>query len=409
MSSVTSQQGTARPVPRRPAAQGLDALRRRPLWRRPWVLRLFWQGLLVAVLLLLLDAAIGNFQQRSPGSGLGFGFGFLTSPARFEIGANVLGATGRDPVWMAFAAGLINTLRVALLGIVLCTVLGFVLALARLSDNWLLSRVALLWIETVRNIPLLLQLLFWYALSTLFPRPQDAWTIGESVFVTNRGVYFPTPVADTVLLVALGGLVLAAAATLLLMRAADRRFERTGHRPPAGLMGLGLMVGLPAAILLAGGAQLELSFPEMGRFNFTGGGLITPEFFATLLALSVYQSGFAAETIRSGIQGVRKGQIEAAVSLGLPPRLVLRKVVMPQALRIIIPPMTSQYMSLIKNSSLAVVIGYPELVRVSTAVIAETGRAIECIAILMATYLTLSLLTAAFMNWYNRRKAFMDA
>jgi general L-amino acid transport system permease protein len=229
------------------------------------------------------------------------------------------------------------------------------------------------------------------------------------VFVTNRGIYLPAPQPAAEHLWAIAGLLAGGAVSVLLLRRGRRHRERTGRPSPVGWIAAALLVGLPAAILVLGGTGLEFDRPELKGFNFRGGASITPEFVAVLASLSIYQSGFAAETIRSGILGVRRGQIEAARSLGLPPRLVLTKVVLPQALRIIVPPMAGQYMSLTKNSSLAVVIGYPELVRVSTAVISETGRAIECVAILMSTYLTLSLLTAAFMNWYNRRTAYVEA
>ncbi len=394
---------------RRASGGTLEEVRPRPFWRRPDARAFAWQALLLLVLLYLVGSVVANVRANLPRSNLGFGLDFLTLPTRFEVGPNFLGAGARDPVWLTFLVGLLNTVRVSLAGIVLCTVIGLIAALARLSSNWLVSRVALLYVETVRNVPLLLQMLFWYGFSTLFPIPQRAWQPLEGVFVTNRGIYLPAPQPAAEHLWAIAGLLAGCAVSVLLLRRGRRHRERTGRPSPVGWIAAALLVGLPASILVAAGGGLEFDRPELKGFNFRGGASITPEFVAVLASLSIYQSGFAAETIRSGILGVRRGQIEAARSLGLPPRLVLTKVVLPQALRIIVPPMAGQYMSLTKNSSLAVVIGYPELVRVSTAVISETGRAIECVAILMSTYLTLSLLTAAFMNWYNRRTAYVEA
>jgi general L-amino acid transport system permease protein len=378
------------------------------LWRRPWMLRIGWQVLAVLGVVWVALAVAGNLSANLPRANLGFGLDFLHLPTRFEIGDNLLGATARDPVWMAFVVGFINTVRVSALAILLCTGLGLVVALARLSRNWLVAHVAFVYIETVRNVPLLLQMLFWYALSTLLPMPKQAWEPVPGVFFTNRGVYLPAPALQPGHLLALGILAAGTVAFWRASRADTRVREATGQpsRRAWGVLAAALAAAL--AVVVAGPGLPALEVPALKGFNFRGGISVTPEFVAVLLALGVYQSGFAAETIRSGILGVPGGQTEAARSLGLPPRLVLRKVVLPQALRIIVPPMTGQYMSLIKNSSLAVVIGYPELVRVSTAVIAETGRAIECIAILMAVYLTLSLLTSAFMNWYNHRIAIRE-
>jgi len=386
----------------------LQDVRPRPLWRRPSTISLGWQALLLLAIGYVAYSVYANVSANLPKSNIGFGLDFLTLPTRFEIGSNYLDATARDPVWMTFLVGLINTIRVSILGIVLCTVLGLIVALARLSENWLVARVALIYVETVRNIPLLLQMLFWYGFSTLLPLPKQAWSPVEGVFVTNRGMYLPGLEMTPTHYWALGAFAAAIVGAIFLIRWGRRHRERTGQSLYTGWLALLLVLGAPALVLVVGGAGLVVEYPELRGFNFRGGATVSPEFVAVLVSLAIYQSGFAAETIRSGILGVRKGQIEAARSLGLPPRLVLSKVVLPQAMRIVVPPMTGQYMSLTKNSSLAVVIGYPELVRVSTAVISETGRAIECITILMSIYLTLSLLTSAFMNWYNRRVAFVE-
>lgn len=380
----------------------------RPPWRRPWIRALVYQALALMAVVVLLAVVIGNVREYLPRAGLALGWDFLRFPARFEIDDNIVGATARDPVWMAFLAGTANTILVSITAIILCTLLALPLALARLSKNWLLSRTALLYIETVRNIPLLLQLLFWYGLSTLFPLPRNAWQPIPGVFVTNRGAYYPKLIATPVHYVALAAFVLAVALAGWAFWIAHRHRARTGQPSRLGWYGLPLVIVLPAVVLLLGGAPLEFSTPQLRGFNFVSGATITPEFVAVAVGLAVYQSGFTAETIRSGILGVRRGQLEAAQSLGLKPLQTLRLVVLPQALRIVIPPMTSQYLSLTKSSSLGVVVGYPELMRVTTAVISETGRAIECIGIIMAIYLSLSLLTSALMNWYDRHTAFVE-
>ena len=377
-------------------------------WRKPKVRSWCYQ----ALALLLVGGGIGflayNVSVNLPKSNIEVGFDFLSLPTRFEIGPNYFGVGAQDPVWMTFLVAIINTVRVSLLGIVLTAILGTLIALARLSKNWLVAKLSWIYVETVRNIPLLLQMLFWYALSTTFPIPKEAWNPFSSVFITNRGVYYPS-LADSAnpwwaILAFLLGLI----AALWIARKGRAYRERTAKSLPLGWLMI-IVIVLPSLLILSfADTPFLVEHPYLKGFNFRDGSVITPEFVAILTALTVYQSGFAAETIRSGILGVRKGQIEAARSLGLKPQQILFLVTMPQAMRIVVPPMASQFLSLTKNSSLAVAIGYAEVIRVSTAVISEYGRAIESIAIVMAIYLTLSLLTAAFMNWYNRRIAFVE-
>lgn len=394
----------------RPGVPGgeLENLRSRPYWRRPWLQNWAWQAVACIAIVFIALSLAENVSENLPRSNIAVGFDFLSAPTRFEIGENYLGTTAASPVWQSFMVGLVNTARVSLLGIVLCTILGLLVALARLSPNMLVSRVALVYIETVRNIPLLLQMLFWYGFSTLLPLPNQAYNPAPGVFLTNRGIYMPSPQLDAFHLWALVALVVGIVGTLFVAKAASRYRERTGKQTRATWVAALVLIALPFAVLSAAAGGLAFDTPFLKGFNFRGGTVVTPEFMAVLISLTVYQSGFAAETIRSGILGVRRGQVEAARSLGLSYRQIMAKVILPQAMRIVVPPMTGQYMSLTKNSSLAVVIGYPELVRVSTAVISETGRAIECIAILMSIYLSLSLLTSAFMNWYNRRIVFVE-
>jgi general L-amino acid transport system permease protein len=391
----------------RPAARTARPVAR-PLWRRPWIVALVYQALALVAVATLLFVVIGNVREYLPRAGLAIGWDFLRFPARFEIDDNIVGATARDPVWMAFLAGAANTILVSITSIILCILLAVPLALARLSQNWLLSRTALIYIETVRNIPLLLQLLFWYGLSTVFPLPRGAWQPITGVFVTNRGIFHPALVMSPVHQVAVAVFAVATAIFVWTCVMAKRRRAATGQPSHLPLYSAPLLIVLPALVLLLGGASFTFSFPQLRGFNFVGGGTITPEFVAVAVGLAVYQSGFTAETIRSGILGVKPGQIEAARSLGLKPAHTLRLVILPQALRIVIPPMTSQFLSLTKSSSLGVVIGYPELMRVSTAVVSETGRSIECIAIIMAIYLSLSLITSGLMNWYERRTAYVE-
>lgn len=370
----------------------MTALRR--AWKRPGLRALTWQalalGLVLAGAVWLWGNITGNLERRA----LGLDFGFLHGRASFEFGENLVGYRGGDTFLMAFAAGLANTALVAVVGIVLTTVAATLLALMRLSPNRLAARLAWVWIEAVRNTPLLLQLLFWHQLLIRqLPGPRQAWEVLPDVFLSNRGLYFPAALAQP----AFGQAVLALLAGLLLALAARRWL-------PEGRRGLGWAVLLapPLAVLALLADPIEITRPELRGFNFQGGVSLSPEFVALVIGLTVYQAGFMAETIRSGLLGVARGQAEAAAALGLRRGQALRLVIFPQALRIIIPPVTSQYLSLTKNSSLAVVIGYPDLVRVSQVTISETGRAVECITILLLVYLSLSLFTALLMNLYNR-------
>ncbi|MDF1587065.1 amino acid ABC transporter permease [Marinimicrococcus flavescens] len=380
-----------------------------PFWRRPRARRLFWQTLLVVLLAGAFGWLAGNVHSNLERSRLAFGFDFLDDASKFFMGPNPYGYAPGDTVLEAFLAGILNTIRVSALSIVLTTVLGTLLALMRLSRNWLVAQVAWLYVETMRNIPLLLQILFWHAILThLLPNAREAWKPADDVYLSRKGLYLPDLVVGQGLTAALLALLVAGTAAWLLRRGAIRRRERLGHAGRLRWLGPALIVLLPPLAFLGAGGSLGLDRPVARGLGFEGGRWVSPEFVALLFALTIYQSAFAAETIRSGILGVRKGQIEAARSLGLKPSLVFRKIVMPQALRIIVPPLTSQYLSLTKQSSLAVAIGYPDVVRVSVAITSDTGRAVECIAIIMAVYLTLSLLTSLAMSVFNRRIAFVE-
>ncbi len=380
-----------------------------PLWRNPAARAVAFQAIaIVAVILVavyLVSTTIHNLEVR----GIRSGYGFLDNEAGFRIGEHLIPYSPSDSYGRAFLVGVLNTLHVALIGIVLATAIGTVVGIARLSGNWLIARLASVYVETVRNIPLLLQLFFWYsAITGLLPPVSAAIGLLPGVYLSASGLMYPVPVYTPVYAFMVLAFVCGCAATVLFARWARRRQELTGERAPVLWVGLGAIVGLPLLVWLAGGAPTAVDVPTRGRFTFSGGSSITPEFLALLMGLTIYTAGFIAEIVRSGILAVPWGQTEAAVALGLRRGLVLRLIVLPQALRVIVPPMTSQFLNLTKNSSLAVAIGYPDLVSIANTSLNQTGQAIECISIMMAIYLAISLSISAFMNWYNRRVALVE-
>jgi len=330
--------------------------------------------------------AIVNLEQR----GIATGFSFLKREAAFEI-------------------GILNTLLVSSLGIVLTTIFGTLLGIARLSTNWLVQRVTGWYIEVMRNTPLLLQLIVWWDLLRVSaPLPREAFNPLPGVFISNRGLNISVPAWNEAYLWMLVAAVLGIAVTMLLGRQMHRRQELTGKRFPIFWAGLGLILGPPLVVFLCAGAPVELDTPVLQGFNFVGGENVTPEFAALLFGLVAYTSAFVAEIVRSGILSVSKGQTEAASALGLRPSWTLRLVVLPQAVRVIVPPMTSEYLSLTKNSSLAVYIGFPDFVSIANTEANQTGQVVEVIAILMAVYLTISLTISVLMNFYNRYVALVE-
>ena len=336
------------------------------------------------------------------------GFGFLQREAGFAIGETPIAYTPADTYGRAIWVGLLNTLRVAVLGIVLATILGTLIGVGRLSKNWLVAKITSVYVEVMRNVPLLLQLFFWYALITEnMPGPRQAHNPLPGVFISNRGLKVPALEGNSLDWM-LAGLGLAIVAILFLGHWGKKRQEATGHVFPLGRAAIGLLIGLPVVGWLVSGASLTLDMPELKGFNFSGGLTLSPEFAALLAGLVIYTSAFIAEVVRSGIQAVNAGQWEAAGALGLRRKQVLRLVVLPQALRVIIPPMTSQFLNLTKNSSLAVAIGYPDIVSVVNTTLNQTGQAIEGILIIMGAYLTVSLSISIFMNWYNKRIALVE-
>lgn len=369
-----------------------------------------FQIIAIAALVFFFYTIINNALNNLDARGIATGFGFLNQEAGFGIGLTLIEYNETYSYGRTFIVGLLNTALVSVLGIILATAIGFTMGVARLSTNWLVSRLAAVYIETFRNIPLLLQIFFWYfAVLQALPSARQSLSLGEAIFLNVRGLCFPAPVFNEGSGVVIAAFVIGLVATISISIWARNKQRLTGQQTPMGRIGLGLLVGLPLLVYFVSGMPISLEYPELKGFNFKGGISIIPELAALLLALSVYTAAFIAEIVRSGISAVSHGQTEAAMSLGLPRAKTLKLVVIPQALRIIIPPLTSQYLNLTKNSSLAMAIGYPDLVSVfAGTTLNQTGQAIEIIAMTMGVYLTLSLLTSALMNLYNRKVALVE-
>jgi general L-amino acid transport system permease protein len=358
--------------------------------------------LLAAVLWFAVEFAL-NAKANLDALKITSGFGFLETTAGFGVNQSLIPYSESDSYGRVFLVGLLNTLLVAGIGIVLATILGFVIGIARLSPNWLLARLAGGYVELIRNLPLLFQILFWYlaVLGTL-PSPRQSISLFGEVFLNNRGVIVPAPIAEQGSGIVIATFALGLIAAVALRFWAKRRQEGTGRPFPVLWTSLLLTVGLPFLVLAVMGFPIRFEKPELRGFNFVGGIRLIPEFVALLVALTTYTAAFIAEIVRAGVLAVPRGQTEAALALGLRRGLSLRLIVLPQALRLIVPPLTNQYLNLTKNSSLAVAIGYPDLVAVfAGTALSQTGQAIEIIAITMAVYLAISLLTSALMNWYN--------
>jgi len=367
------------------------------------------RGVVYQVLLLAAVVGVGwylisNTLLNLSSRNIQVGFGFLSREAGFEISESLFEFDASHTYGRAFVVGMANTLYIAALGIFFATLLGTLIGIARLSSNWLVSRLASAYVEVMRNIPLLLQLFVWYGLFTeLLPSVRQAIEVGGWLFISQRGFRYAWPAEHPAWTFALLAFLLAAVLAFAWRTLARRKQAATGVQWPVGWPSVALLLGLPVLAWAMAGAPTQFEIPEMQGFDFAGGRVLSPEFMALLIGLSTYTAAFVAEVVRAGILAVDKGQTEAGMSLGLTPGQRLRLVTLPQALRVIIPPMTSQYLNLAKNSSLAVAIGYPELVSVANTSMNQTGQAIEAIAILMAVYLTISLSISLFMNWYNDR------
>ena len=377
----------------------------RQLWVHEHARGISLQALLLLALLLAVGYLASNTLANLQQAGLAMGYGFLGDTASFDINQQLIPYDGTSTYGRAFVVGGLNTILVAALGILAATLIGFAVGILRLSDNFLLSRMATAYVEITRNVPLLLQIIFWWIVMLGLPRARDSIAFGELAYLSNRGLRLPSLVFEDGAVWVVLALALACLGVLRALRASRCRQRRTGHTLPMRWIAPALLVGLPAAVYYAAGQPLALELPVAGRFNLRGGINITPELMALWLALSTYTGAFIAEIVRGGILSVSTGQTDAAAALGLPPKLVVRKIVLPQALRVIVPPLTSQYLNLTKNSSLAVAIGYQDIVSVGDTILNQSGQALEVISIYMAFYLALSLLTSAFMNWYNAKIA----
>jgi general L-amino acid transport system permease protein len=390
--------------PRAPPTQFVARLRRALGGRAGWG-GFFLQILFVAALAWVGYEIVANARANLQSQRITSGFGFLTNTAGFDVSQSLIPYSGSDSYTRVFLVGLLNTLLVAVIGIFFATVIGFLVALGRLSPNWLLARISGGYVELVRNLPLLFQILFWYlAVLSALPNPRQSISLFGSLFLSNRGLVIPKPIANAGLEPFAVASLIAIVAVLLLRNHARRALFESGRMITIWPYVVGLLVGLPLLTSLVFGAPVKFEFPELKGFNFSGGSRVIPEFVALTLALSIYTAAFIAEIVRAGIQSVHRGQMEAGASLGLARGSILRLIVVPQALRVILPPLTSQYLNLTKNSSLAVAIGYPDLFSVfAGTTLSQTGQAIEIIAITMGVYLLISLVTSAIMNFYGWR------
>ncbi|MDK4717891.1 ABC transporter permease subunit [Rhizobium sp. CNPSo 3968] len=370
-----------------------------------------WQALLVIGIAALLGSAAWNASRSLARQGIASGFGFLGHTAGFDISQSLISFSAVSTYGRAFLVGLLNTVEVTLIAIPVATVLGFVIGISRRSPNWLLNRVAAAYVEVLRNTPLLLQLLFWYnaVLAALPAKTSDSLQLGNLIYLNRRGLAVPQPVVQDFGAAWFVVAIIVVLAVSLTTHVAVRRRRETGHGLPLLPVNLLIIFGLPltfylVAIFWTGKSPLQFDVPVMGRFSVDGGWQLLPEFVALLAGLIFYTASSIAEVVRSGLAAVPRGQYEAARSLHLPPSKIMRRVILPQAVRVIIPPLTNQYLNLLKNSSLAVAIGYPDLVQIfAGTVLNQTGQAVEIVLMTMAVYLTISLLTAFGMNMYNRR------
>jgi general L-amino acid transport system permease protein len=375
----------------------------------PFVRSAVYQVVVVAAVALGVWYLVSNTMANLAARNIASGFGFLSREAGLPIGEHVIDYTPADTYLRAIVVGVLNTLRVALPGIIFATIIGTLVGIGRLSRNWLVAKLCSGYVELLRNLPLAIQLIFWWVLITEnFPSVRQAWNLGFGFHLSQRGLVFPVPVADEahlwMLIAFVGGVV----ATWIVYRWSKRRQMATGQQFPTIRVGLALVLGLPLLAFLAGGAPTEMDVPVLRGFNFQGGLSVTPEFVALWIGLVTYTAAFIAEIVRAGILAVSHGQTEAAYALGVRPGLTLRLVVLPQALRVIIPPLISQYLNLTKNSTLALLIGYPDVVNIINTVINQTGQAVEGVAAIMAAFLSVSLSISALMNWYNKKIALVE-
>lgn len=380
-----------------------------PFWLDPGKRAIGFQVVTFMMVGLLAWYLVSNTLINMEKQAIASGFGFLERESSFEIGESLIAYSAADTYGKALLVGVLNTLKVSFIGIVLCLIIGLFVGVARLSTNWLVKKLAMIYIEVMQNIPVLLQLFFWYALFyEMFPGPRQALNPLAGVFISNRGVALAVPAAHPAHFYMFVTLVLGLAMGFCLKYWAKKRKYATGKDFPVLWPFLGLSLGLPLLVWVGFGGPTQMDVPELKGFNFQGGIMLSPEFIALLMGLVIYTSAFVAEAVRAGIQAVSRGQTEAAMSIGLKKKHILNLVILPQALRVIIPPLTSQMLNLTKNSSLAIAIGYPDFVSVANTTINQTGQSIEGVAMIMACYLTFSISTSIFMNWYNKKSKLVE-
>lgn len=380
------------------------------VWNDPKYRALFFQVVLVLALGYFIVTIVNNTLSNMEARGISTGFAFLSEPSGFGILQSLIEFDESHTYGRTFFVGLLNTLLVSGLGIFFATIVGFIMGVARLSHNWIIAKLATIYIETFRNIPLLLQIFFWYfAVLGALPGVRESMSLGGGVEFNNRGLYLPSPVPEDGFTLVFWAFVGGIVGTIYLSRWATKRQEATGQQFPVFLSSLGLIIALPLLIFFLSGSPMSLDYPELKGFNFRGGITIIPELLALLLALTIYTGTFIAETVRAGINAVSHGQTEAAMALGLTRGQTLRLIIIPQSMRVIIPPLTSQYLNLAKNSSLATAVGYPDIVSVFMGTtLNQTGQAVEITMMTMAVYLTISLTISFFMNWYNKKMALVE-
>ncbi len=370
---------------------------------------IFYQVLTLALLVLFVWTVTQNTIHNLQKANIASGFGFLNGRAGFDIGQSMIAYNSDSTYGRALIVGILNTLQVAVIGIITASILGFLIGIARLSRNWLIAKLAEIYVEVFRNIPPLLVIFFWYkGVISALPQARESLELPFSSYLNNRGLFLPKPVFGDGISLVLLAFAVGIIATVIMARWAKRRQMRTGQPFHTVLVGLALILGLPILAFLAIGAPLSFDYPVAGRFNLTGGTVVAPEFMSLYLALSFYTAAFIAEIVRAGIRAVPKGQTEAANALGVRGADVTRLIVLPQALRIIIPPLTSQYLNLTKNSSLAVAVGFADVMAVGGTMLNQTGQAVEIVAIWVVIYLSISVTTAVFMNWFNARMALVE-
>ena len=371
---------------------------------------IFFQTLVIGLFALgiffIIQTTSYNLEKRN----IATGWRFLTDPAGFDISFSpFIDFKSTDTHLDVYYVGILNTLLVSFCGCIAATILGFLIGIIRLSSNWLLSRVAYVYVEFTRNVPLLLEIILWYSILIQLPRIKQALEFLDIFFISNRGIYSPRPVFESGFSYVFIAFILALISSYIIRRWAKKRQDETGRQFPVISSSFGMIILLPLLLFFILGSPISFDYPALKGFNFKGGMVIRPEFIAMFLALTIYTAAFISETVRSGILSVTKGQREASASLGLKKSWIMRLIIIPQALRVIVPPLTSQYLNLTKNSSLGIAVGYADLVHGFGGIsLNQTGQAIECMVIVMATYLTISLTISVFMNIYNRSIQFKE-